>query len=80
LDATSILSGYGLAGLVILALAGAVITLFWQNQKLHQEWRQWLQKSNEALEQSNKENRETTDKLANLSDRLLELVPKRVSR
>lgn len=70
MDASSILSGYGLAGLVIAALASAVVTLYLQNQRLHKDWREWLQKSNEMLEKSNQENRATVDKLVDVSNRL----------
>jgi 3-hydroxyacyl-CoA dehydrogenase len=74
LDASTILSGYGLAGLVIAALAAATVTLYRQNQKLHEEWRTWLQKSNEELEESNRRYQDTVEKIAQLGERMTNSV------
>jgi flagellar biosynthesis/type III secretory pathway chaperone len=82
LDASSILSGYGLAGLVILALAITVKYLYGQLQQerakrdLEHEARVTeLRESNTALEASNARYQETVAKLAQISENMTNSRP-----
>jgi len=56
------------------SLVTAVVKLHMQNQKLHEEWRTWLQKSNEQLEESNRRYQDTVEKIAQLGERMTNSV------
>lgn len=53
MDASTILSGYGLAGLVIFVLAGVVVVLYRDNQSLQNK----LREAQEARVNDQKENK-----------------------
>jgi hypothetical protein len=81
LDASSILSGYGLAGLVILALAITVKYLYGQlllerakRDQEHEARVQDLQESNVALETSNARYQETVAKLVQIGELMTDSV------
>lgn len=81
MDASSILSGYGLAGLVILALAVTVKYLYGQllqerakRDADHEARVQELQQSNAALEASNARYQETVAKLVQISELMTDSV------